>query len=411
MILPAGIDVTDPSIFENGIPHELFEKLLTEAPVWWNPQPPNVGGFPDDGFWVVSTHELVREVSRYDTIYSSWENTALVRFPDNAPRAQIESGRSILLNKDAPEHTWLRRIISRGFTPRAINTLRSALSARAETIVTSAAGQGRGNFVEQVACELPLQAIADLIGIPQDDRRKIFDWSNTMTGGDDPDIEDDPQVAAAEVMRYAHAMAAERRACPAQDIVTSLVRAQDEDGSLTDEEFGYFVILLIVAGSETTRNAITHGMMAFHDNPEQWETYRRERPQTAVDEILRWSSPVLSFQRTATQDTELGGQQIRKGDRVVMLYGSANYDEKVFDEPYRFDITRSPNPHLAFGGTGAHYCLGANLARMEVELVFDALAEHIPDISVVGPPVRLRSAWLNSIKGLDVEYRSCPVAH
>lgn len=411
MVVPVGTDVTDPAMFAHGIPHGLFAKLRAEAPVWWNPQPTEVGGFPDTGFWAVATHELVREVSRYDTIYSSWEKTALFRHADDTERAEIETGRNILLNKDSPEHTSLRRIISRGFTPRAINALRATLSQRAENIVTSAAEQERGDFVEQVACELPLQAIADLIGIPQDDRRMIFDWSNTMTGSDDPDVEDDPQVAAAEVIRYAHAMAAERRACPAVDIVTDLVRAQDEDGALTDEEFGYFVVLLIVAGSETTRNAITHGLMAFHDFPEQWELYRRERPTTAVDEILRWSSPVLSFQRTATRDTELGGQRIRQGDRVVMLYGSANYDDTVFHEPHRFDITRSPNPHLAFGGTGAHYCLGANLARMEIELVFDALAEHIPDISVVGSPVRLRSAWLNSIKSLDVAYRSCPVTH
>ncbi|MCL2536158.1 MAG: cytochrome P450, partial [Nocardiaceae bacterium] len=272
------------------------------------------------------------------------------------------------------------------------------------------AALGRGDFVEQAACELPLQAIADLLGVPQEDRRKLFDWSNTMTGRDDPDVHDDPLVAVQEIMGYAYAMATDRRACPADDIVTKLVQAQVEDGALTPEEFAYFVILLVVAGSETTRNAITHGLIAFAEHPDQWQLYQRDRPSTAVDEIIRWASPVLSFQRTATRDTELGGRSIRKGDRVVMLYASANFDEAVFTDPLRFDITRTPNPHLAFGGTGVHYCLGANLARLEVELMFDAIADHLPDITILGPPVRMRSGWLNSIKALPVDYGTCPVA-
>ncbi|QKT10260.1 cytochrome P450 [Rhodococcus sp. W8901] len=409
--LPEGIDFTHPSTFEDGIPHDLFAELRRSAPVWWNPQRRGAAGYQDDGFWVVSTHDLVQEVSRSDGVFSSWENTALVRNEDDCPRAQVEAGRLTLLNKDGPEHATLRRIITRGFTPRAIKSLRDALRVRAEDIARTAATLGRGNFVEQAACELPLQAIADLLGIPQEDRRKIFDWSNTMTSRDDPDVVDDPLVAVREVMEYAHAMATDRRARPADDIVTKLVQAQIADGSLTPEEFAHFVILLIVAGSETTRNSITQGVMAFVDNPEQWELYKRERPTTAVDEIIRWASPVLSFQRTATCDTELGGQHIRKGDRVVMLYASANYDEQVFDDPRRFDITRSLNPHLSFGGTGVHYCVGANLARLEVDLMFNAIADHLPDISVLGPPVRMHSGWLNSIKALPVDYGSCPVAH
>jgi len=408
--LPEGIDVTDPSTFENGIPHDLFAELRRSAPIWWNPQRPGVAGYQDDGFWVVSTHELVQQVSRSDALFSSWENTAMVRNADDMPREQIEAGRAIMLNKDEPEHTALRRIVTRGFTPRAINALRSALDARAQEIARAAAALGRGDFVEQAACELPLQAIADLLGVPQEDRRKLFDWSNTMTGRDDPDVHDDPLVAVQEIMGYAYAMATDRRACPADDIVTKLVQAQVEDGALTPEEFAYFVILLVVAGSETTRNAITHGLIAFAEHPDQWQLYQRDRPSTAVDEIIRWASPVLSFQRTATRDTELGGRSIRKGDRVVMLYASANFDEAVFTDPLRFDITRTPNPHLAFGGTGVHYCLGANLARLEVELMFDAIADHLPDIMILGPPVRMRSGWLNSIKALPVDYGTCPVA-
>ncbi|MCA1004728.1 cytochrome P450 [Rhodococcus hoagii] len=411
MAVPEGIDVTDASTFEDGIPHELFAELRRTAPIWWNPQRRGAAGYDDEGFWVVSTHELVQEVSRRSDVFSSWENTVMVRNADDAPREQIEAQRATMLNKDEPEHTALRRIVTMGFTPRAVNGLRSALAERAQDIARSAAARGRGDFVDEAACELPLQAIADLLGVPQEDRRKLFDWSNRMTSRDETDVQDDPLVAVGEIMGYAYAMATERRTCPADDIVTKLVQAQVGDGALSPEEFAYFVILLVVAGSETTRNSITHGLIAFHDHPDQWELYKRERPTTAVDEIIRWASPVLSFQRTAICDTELGGVTVRKGDRVVMLYASANFDENVFDEPQRFDITRSPNPHLAFGGTGAHYCLGANLARLEIDLMFGAIADHLPDITILGPPVRSRSAWLNSIKALPVDYGMCPVSH
>ncbi|WP_305093460.1 cytochrome P450 [Prescottella sp. R16] len=410
MHLPEGFDVTHPSTFEDGIPHALFAQLRRTAPIRWNPQQQGVAGYLDDGFWAVSTHALVQEVSRRHEDFSSWENTAMVRYADDAPREEIEAGRAILLNKDEPEHTALRRIVARGFTPRAVGALRTALTERAQDIVGAAAASGSGDFVEQVACELPLQAIADLLGVPQADRHRLFAWSNTMTGRDDPNVPGDPRVAMHEIMGYAHGIATERRACPANDIITELVRAQDEDGALTPEEFGYFVILLVVAGSETTRNSITHGLTAFLDHPDQWERYRHERPRTAVDEIIRWASPVLSFQRTAIRDTDLGGQRIAAGDRVVMLYASANFDESVFDDPLRFDIARNPNPHVGFGGTGAHYCIGANLARLQIGLMFDAIADLLPDISTLGPPVRSRSAWLNGITALPVDYGVCPMA-
>ncbi|WP_186628666.1 cytochrome P450 [Rhodococcus sp. BP22] len=409
MNLPKGIDVTDPALYDNGIPHELFAELRKNHPVWWNEQPSGVGGFEDEGYWVVSTHALVQEVSRDSGQYSSWENTAIARYSDHVPRAAIDANRGILLNMDPPEHTALRKIISRGFTPRAIAKLRDALSARANKIVADALADGAGEFVADIAAELPLQAITELVGIPQDQRHQVFEWSNIMTGREDPDIIGDPVAAIGQVMQYSMGLAADRRGCPADDIATALVRAQDEDGALTDLEFGYFVVLLMVAGSETTRNAITHGMMAFQENPEQWERFLRERPKTAIDEIIRWSSPVLSFQRTATRDTELGGQSIRKGDRLLMLYASANYDETVFENPHTFDIGRDPNPHLGFGGTGAHYCIGANLARMEIELIYDAIAEQMPEISVIGPPRRLNSSFINSVKSLPVSYGTCPV--
>jgi cholest-4-en-3-one 26-monooxygenase len=402
--IPPGFDLTDPDLYSRRVPMEEFAELRRAAPVWWHPQPRGTGGFDDEGYWAVTRHAEVVAVSRDSDHYSSWENTAIIRHQEGATRDQIELQRFVLLNIDPPQHTQLRGIVSRGFTPRAINDLRSTLSERAGQIMRTALESGSGDFVTDVAAELPLQAIAELIGIPQDDRRKVFDWSNDMVGYDDPEYTADPAAAAAELVGYAMAMAEDRRQCPRDDIVTKLVHAQVEDGQLSSDEFGFFVILLAVAGNETTRNAISHGMLAFLEDPGQWEQFKAERPDTAADEIVRWATPVTVFQRTALADTELGGQQVKAGDRLGLFYRSANFDEEVFDHPERFDVRRSPNPHLGFGGSGAHFCLGANLARLEIDLIFNAIADHMPDIRLAGEPKRLRSGWLNGMKRLPVSY-------
>jgi cholest-4-en-3-one 26-monooxygenase len=391
-------------MYADRLPMDEFAELRRTAPVWWNRKPRGVGGFDDEGYWVVTRHADVVAVSRDNDNYSTWENTAIIRHQDGATREQIELQRFVMLNIDPPQHTKLRGIVSRGFTPRAINNLRSALSARAERIVAEAIASGSGDFVTDVAAELPLQAIAELVGVPQDDRRKVFDWSNDMVGYDDPDYVGDPAAAAAELVGYAMVMAEDRRQCPRDDIVTKLVNAQVDGGELSSDEFGFFVILLAVAGNETTRNAISHGMHAFLENPGQWELFKAERPDTAADEIVRWATPVTVFQRTALADTTLGGQQISTGQRVGLFYRSANFDEEVFDHPERFDIRRSPNPHLGFGGSGAHFCLGASLARLEIDLIFNAIADHMPGIRLAGEPRRLRSGWLNGMKRLPVQY-------
>jgi cholest-4-en-3-one 26-monooxygenase len=403
--IPPGFDFTDPDLCARRMPAEEFAELRRTAPVWWNSQPRGASGFDDEGYWVVTRHADVLEVSRASELYSSQEKTAIIRHSGAVSEENLGMQRLILLNIDPPQHTKLRGIVSRGFTPRAIASLREVLRARAERIVELALAEGSGDFVTDVACELPLQAIAELLGIPQDDRRKIFAWSNEMIGYDDPEYGGDSQAAAAELVGYAMMMAEDRRGCPRDDLVTKLVHAQVDGGQLAPDEFGFFVILLAVAGNETTRNAISHGMLALLDHPDQWELYRAERPVTAVDEIVRWATPVTVFQRTALADTTLGGQQIRAGQRVGLFYRSANFDEEVFDHPGRFDITRSPNPHLGFGGTGTHYCLGVNLARLEIELIFNAIADGMPAIRLAGEAERLRSGWLNGIKKLPVSYQ------
>jgi cholest-4-en-3-one 26-monooxygenase len=403
--LPPGFDFTDPDIYAERLPVEELAEMRKVAPIWWNAQPEGVGGFDDGGYWVVTKHKDVKEVSRRSDVFSSLEKTALPRYQDGTVAQQIETGKYVMLNMDAPHHTDLRKIVSRAFTPRAVERLRDDLRQRAKHIVEVAAAEGYGDFVEQVSCELPLQAIASLMGVPQEDRMKLFHWSNQMVGDMDPEFAGNDAISASvELITYGMQLAAERADKPGEDLVTKLVQADVEGQKLSDDELGFFVILLAVAGNETTRNSITQGMMAFTDFPDQWELFKRERPATTADEIVRWATPVTSFQRTALEDTELDGVPIKKGQRVVMFYRSANFDEDVFDDPYTFDILRDPNPHVGFGGTGAHYCIGANLARMTIDLMFNAIADEMPDLTPLAKPERLRSGWLNGIKHWQVDY-------
>ncbi|WP_369216270.1 cytochrome P450 [Streptomyces flavofungini] len=406
--LPDGFDFTDPDLLQARVPLPEFATLRRTEPVRWIAQPRRVSGFDDEGYWAVTRHEDVKYVSTRPELFSSYLNTAIIRFNESIQRDAIDAQRLIMLNMDPPEHTRVRQIVQRGFTPRAIRSLEDALRARARSIVgtalANADADGGFDFVTQVAVELPLQAIAELIGVPQADRSKIFDWSNKMAAYDDPEYAITAEVgaeAAMEIVSYAMNLAAARKECPAKDIVSQLVAAEDE-GNLSSDEFGFFVILLAVAGNETTRNAITHGMHALLTHPDQWELFKRERPATTAEEIVRWATPVVSFQRTATQDTELGGVRIRAGDRVGVFYSSANHDPEVFEDPGTFDITRDPNPHLGFGGGGPHFCLGKSLAVLEINLIFNAVADAMPGLRLTGDPRRLRSAWLNGVKELRV---------
>lgn len=408
-LLPEGFDFTDPTLIGERVPHEEFALLRRTAPIWWNAQPFGASGYPDEGYWVVTKHADVRAVSLQDEVFSSHENTSLIRTNTTSNQELHDASRdNIMLFLDGPKHAKLRRIVSRGFTPRVVAGMRDSLDRRAREIVTAAAAHNTGDFVTEVASQLPLATICELIGVPADERQQVFDWSNRLVGGGNGEEEAgaDGTQAAAELLGYAYQMAEARKAHPRDDIATALVTATIDGEELTALEFGYYVMMLMVAGNETTRNATSQGMLAFFDHPDQWRRYVEERPATMVDEVVRWATPIISFQRTALRDVELGGVQIRKGHRVGMFYGSANYDDEVFDDPFRFDILRSPNPHLGFGAPGAHYCIGANLARMQINLIFGALADLIPDIHQLDRPSRSVLPWINGIDSMPVEFGS-----
>jgi cholest-4-en-3-one 26-monooxygenase len=407
--LPAGFDFTDPDIYAHRLPVQELAELRRTAPIWWNEQPPDQGGFGDGGYWAVTKHRDIREVSLRSDLFSSAAKSIVPRYREDLAAGQIEAGRASMIMMDDPEHSRLRKIVSRAFTPRAVGRLTDELYARARLIVTRAAAERSGDFVRQVACELPLQAIAGLLGVPPEDYDKLFDWTNNMIGSDDPEFADnDALTSAGELMWYAMQLAARKAEEPGDDIVTALVRADADGQRLSEAEFGMFVVTLAVAGNETTRNSITQGMMAFTDFEDQWELFKAYRPKTTADEIIRWATPITAFQRTALTDSELGGMPIAKGQRVVLFYRSANFDEDVFDEPFTFNIFRSPNPHVGFGGTGAHYCIGANLARMTIDLMFNAIADVLPDLTPISDPQRLRSPFINGIKHWQVDYQTSP---
>ncbi|MET0702883.1 MAG: cytochrome P450 [Mycobacterium sp.] len=404
--LPAGFDFTDPDIYAERLPTHELDQLRRHAPIWWNAQPHGAEAFGDDGYWLVTRHRDVREVSLRDDVFSSAANCVVPRYPDaESGRGQIEAGRFSMINMDAPQHSRLRKIITRGFTPRAVERLRAGLAEAARDIAEKAAATGTGDFVQQVAAELPLHAIAGLLGVPAEDRQKLFHWTNEMVGDEDPEFaESEALQSAGHLVFYGMQLAAHKADNPGDDIVTKLIQADVDGQKLSDEEFGLFLITLTVAGNETTRNSITQGMMAFLDHPDQWDLFCSDRPESAADEIIRWATPVTSFQRTALVDVTLSGTQIEQGQRVVLSYRSANFDDEEFEHPFRFDILRNPNPHLSFGGTGAHYCVGASLARLTINLMFGALADAAPDLRALAQPERLRSGWLNGIKHWQVDY-------
>ncbi len=397
----ARLDLSDPDLLADHLPLDEFAWLRLNQPIRWNPQP-SMAGYGDAGYWALSRHADVTAVTRSPG-WSVEAKSAFVRRLDESDPTG-ESTKNLLLCMDPPRHTRVRRVGNRCFTPRALAGLEDELRERAHRIVWFAKRDGTGDFVVDVARHLPLQAIAGLMGIPAVDRQQLFDWSDQMAGSEDPEYAGTDHSGVVEMFAYAHAAAEARVHDDLGDVTSRLVQPDADGQRLTSEEFAFFFMILAVAGNETTRQAITHGMLALLEHPDQWERWRSERPTTAVDEILRWASPAVVLQRTADKDTEIAGQLVRKGERVALYFASANFDEEVFDDPRRFDIGRSPNPHVTFGAGGSHFCIGANLSRLELKVMFDVIADELTDMKLMGPPARLRSSWLNGIKHLPVEY-------
>ena len=393
------VNLGDPDAFLGGVPHDVFARLRAEAPVYFHPE---AGG---PGFWVLSRYADVTAASLDSKTFSSWKGGTMIR---DLFGEDLDQTRLMMLNMDAPRHTKYRRLVSLGFTPRMVTRLTPHVRAMASRIIDNVAARGECDFVTEIAAELPLQAIAEMIGVPLQDRHLVFEWSNRLVGFDDPDYSgslDAGKLAAMEMYLYANQLAVARKENPRDDLVSVLMAGEVEGEKLSEAEFDAFFLLLAVAGNETTRNLISGGMLALMQHPDERRRLLANPAllPTAVEEMLRWVSPVMHFRRTATRDIELRGQKIREGDKVTLWYVSANRDEEIFPHPQRFDVGRTPNDHLAFG-LGHHFCLGANLARLEIQTIFEEILRRLPDIEAAGPVTRLRSNFLNSIKSMPVRF-------
>jgi cholest-4-en-3-one 26-monooxygenase len=395
------VDLSNPDTFVQGIPHEAFATLRREAPVYRHP-----GGQTGGPFWVVTRYEDVARINKDNILFSSHRNTALIFDPDPETLAQQQL---MMLNMDPPMHTRYRLLVNKGFTPRMVGQLEANARVLTNQILDEVIERGECDFVTDIAAELPLQIICELLGVPQEDRHQIFDWSNRLIGSEDPEYEGSVETAfeaSAELYAYFNRLAAERRVDPRADLVSVLNVAEVDGDTLSELELDLFFLLLSVAGNETTRNLIAHGMLALMEHPDQRAKLlaNPDLLSGAVEEMLRWGTPVMQFRRTATEPTMIRDQPIAEGDKVVIYYMSANRDETVFEDPYTFDITRSPNEHVAFGGGGPHFCLGANLARLEIRVMFEEILRRMPEMEMTGPAQRLRSNFINGIKHLPVAF-------
>ncbi|HYO01120.1 MAG TPA: cytochrome P450 [Mycobacterium sp.] len=385
-----------------------FATLRREAPVSLHPEFVQDGFEQGRGHWAVTRYDDVFHASRHPEIFSSAQGIVI---GDQTPELAEYFGSMIAM--DDPRHTRLRNIVRSAFTPRVLARIEDSVRDRARRLVEAMITDnpdGTAELVAALAGPLPLQIICDMMGIPEEDHQNVFHWTNVILGFGDPEITADFEEfikVAMDIGAYAAALADDRRAHPGEDLTTSLVQAELDGERLTSSEVASFFILLVVAGNETTRNAISHGVLALSRHPEQrdawWNDYDAVAP-TAVEEVVRWASPVAYMRRTVTRDTELSGVKLAAGEKVTLWYGSANRDDAKFDDPWTFDVRRHPNPHVGFGGGGAHFCLGANLARREITVAFEELHRRIPDIAATEEPARLQSAFIHGIKRLPVAW-------
>jgi cytochrome P450 len=395
----------------------IFARLRAEHPISFHEEP----DIPEDlgidmprgpGFWALTRYADVMQVSRDPDAFHSAPTSTIGDMP-----AEIAEWLGSMINMDAPKHTKLRLIVNRGFTPRQVAKIEESVRQQATEIVDRVAPMGECDFVSEIAAALPLQIICDMMGIPREDTKMIFEYTNVILGVGDPEYVtsmEDLMGAGMGLFNYGLALAQDRLDNPRDDITSSLMHAEVEDESgvkhrLTTGELGSFFLLLVVAGNETTRNAISHGMLALTNHPEErtrWQADFDTVSPTAVEEIVRWATPVINFRRTASRDTVVGGQEIKAGQKVVMFYNSANRDELQFPDPFRFDVTRQPNEHVGFGAGGPHFCLGANLARREIRVMMEEILQRLPDLEISGPPDYLQSNFIHGIKRMPCAWHT-----
>ncbi len=405
------IALSDPELWvaSDEVREAAFAELRRHHPVSFQAEPQFGDMPPGPGFWSLTRYDDVWHASRHPEIFQSGRGVNIGDMP-----IEISEFFGSMIAMDDPRHNKLRGIVNRGFTPKAVARVMDNVHVAASAIVDRVAPLGECDFVRDVAAALPLQIICDMIGIPASHYQRVFELTNIILGVGDPEYAtslEELMAAALELNTYATELGEQRLAEPADDMTSKLMHAEVEGERLTTQEFGSFFILLVVAGNETTRNAISHGMKALTDHPDQRQVWMQDFElvsPTAVEEIVRWATPVIHFRRTASQDTEIGGQPIAEGDKVVLWYNSANRDETKFVDPYRFDVRRSPNEHVGFGAGGPHFCLGANLARREISVMFDELLHRLPDIQITGPPDMLQSAFIHGIKRMPCAFT--PVA-
>jgi cholest-4-en-3-one 26-monooxygenase len=399
------VNLLDADRFEHSTPHDQFALLRREAPVHFHDEPGAAG------FWCITKYADVRHVSRHPELFSSQRQGTMIKDPAPADLPLIQM---IMLNMDPPQHRQYRALVNKAFTPRIINDLAPAVEAMVERIVDAVVERGECDFVNDLAAPLPMEVICEMMGVPVEDRQRIFELGNRMIGVDDPEMNPDPTEmgvhdygqASAEMFMYAGKLAELCRQKPGNNLGTALLNAEVDGHHLTEMEFNSFFLLLAVAGNETTRTVTTNGMLALMQNPAQFQLLRDDPKvvPSAVEEMVRYAPPVHHFRRSATTDTEIRGVKIRENDKLVMWYPSANRDEEIFPDPDAFDIRRSPNEHLGFG-IGEHFCLGANLARLELHMIMRALVRRLPDLELVDAPRRLRSNFINGVKEMRVRFR------
>jgi cytochrome P450 len=357
------------------------------------------------GYWAVTRYADVWTASRRPELFISGRGVNIGDMP-----TEISEFFGSMIAMDAPRHSKLRGIVQRAFTPKTVSRIEGYVHEKAKAIVDRVAPLGECDFVTEIAAPLPLEIICEMMGIPEERWARVFELTNIILGVGDPEYAqtlEELMAAAMELYQFASELGEERLRLPTEDLTSALMNTEVDGERITAQEFGSFFILLVVAGNETTRNAISHGMKALTDHPDQraaWMADFAGVTPTAVEEIVRWATPVIHFRRTAAQDTVLGGQEIKEGQKVVLWYCSANRDEEKFADPYRFDVRRSPNEQVGFGAGGPHFCLGANLARREISVLFDELLHRLPDIQITGEPDMLQSAFIHGIKRMPCSF-------